>query len=318
MREWFQHAIQLTEKGGGVLPLRFTDAQLEFFKKRPHLFRCYNSAGIKLELLTDSPSVSMLYHVSLKPGTTEQLYFDLYVDDVLIGFEGDTFTEEGTGEWSASLPIEAGRPCKLTIYFPYLASVTVQTLTFGEGSVCEPAPSYEQNLLMFGDSITQGLNAVHPSQTYAVQVARGLRMNLLNQAVSGFVFHPDLIDPQLPYRPDLVTVAYGTNDWALCETPEQFEEQAGAFIGKLARLYRDVPVVVISPIWRSDLTDPKPAGAFTDIHRTLERISERENVRYLDGLALTPHHNDYFADGLHPNDLGFMHMTLELLKRLPR
>ncbi|HZG87932.1 SGNH/GDSL hydrolase family protein [Paenibacillus sp.] len=314
---WFRNCLGVADAGNGLLPMRFTDAQLEFFERRPHRFRCDNSAGICLDVRTDSAFLRMRYRAAIKPGTTEQLLFDVYVDDVLVGVAGDTVTDEGAGEWTIDLPIQPGKPRRVTVYFPYLASVTVEALVLAERASCEPAEPHPRNLLCFGDSITQGMNAVHPSQTYPVLLARQLRMNLLNQAISGFVFHPGMIDPALPYRPDLVTVAYGTNDWALCDSIERFEEQADGFIGTLSELYADVPIAVMSPLWRADLNDRKPCGPFFGIHERLERIcGSQPNVQYIDGLALTPHHERFYADGLHPNDQGFFHMTLSLLRRL--
>jgi len=319
MKSWFHNCIEVREESGGMLPLRFTEDQLGFFKERPHLFRCYNSAGVRMDLLTDSPYISLRYRVSLKSGTTEQLYFDIYVDDVMVGFKGGCFTDEGLGEWKAELPINLGQPRRVTIYFPSLASVIVEKVAFADDAIQQPVEPYHRNLLCFGDSITQGMSAVHPSQTYTILAARHLRANLLNQAISGFVFHSDMIDPELPYQPDLITVAYGTNDWALCESLEQFQSQADEFIRKLASLYQDVPIVVLSPLWRSDLEDTKPCGQFLDIHHKLEQIcSLWEHVHYVDGLTLTPHHGDYFTDGLHPNDLGFLHMALQLLRQFPQ
>ncbi|MGG4032948.1 SGNH/GDSL hydrolase family protein [Paenibacillus cisolokensis] len=318
MKEWFHGCLEVREVGGGMMPLRFTDAQIDFFKGRPHLFRCYNAAGIRLDVVTDSPFIRMRYRVTLKPGTTERLHFDLFIDDEPAGSPGETFTGEGAGEWTAELPIRAGSPRRVTVWLPYLASVAVDELAFADGAVCRPGEPHARNLLCFGDSITQGMNAARSSETYAALIARRLRMNLLNQAISGFVFHPDKIDPDLPYRPDLVTVAYGTNDWTVCKSHGQFERQADGFIGKLAGLYPDVPIAVLSPLWRSDMGGARPSGAFTDIHRTLEAICDsRRNVHYIDGLTLVPHRDEYFADGLHPNDRGFHHMADRLAERLP-
>jgi len=36
----------------------------------------------------------------------------------------------------------------------------------------------------------------------------------------------------------------------------------------------------------------------------------------IDGLDLVPHHDDFYVDGLHPTDQGFLHMALHLAQRI--
>ena len=38
-------------------------------------------------------------------------------------------------------------------------------------------------------------------------------MNILNQAIAGDMFNAMNIDEELPFQPEAVFVAYGTNDW---------------------------------------------------------------------------------------------------------
>jgi lysophospholipase L1-like esterase len=317
MKHFFRNVLDFKEIDGGIAPLRFSKPQMEFFEPLPYKFRSYNAAGICLDFISDSPSFSMTYDVKLKPQTTELLYFDIFVEDKLVAFPGKEFAESGSDTWTAELPMKPGEPKRVTIYLPYLARVIIKEMKVADGAVWEPVVPYKKNLLCLGDSITQGMNAAHPSSTYAVLLSRFLGMNLLNQAVSGYVFNAETIDPSMGYSPDLITVAYGTNDWSMCESHEQFREQAAGYIHKLAEVHPQVPIFVLSPIWRSDLHEMRKAGAFTDIHQTLEQICrDLGNVRYIDGFTLVPHHTDYFADGLHPTDEGFLHMAMNLAKKM--
>lgn len=318
VKHFFRNAVDVQQFDGGVIPLRFTERQMDFFASTPWKFRSYNTAGICLDFITDSPFFRMSYRVNLKPGTTEKVYFDIYVDGHMIGFAGNEIVNKGLDEWTVSLPIEQGSPRRITIYFPVLARIIVQEMEVAEGAVWEPAEPCKENLLCLGDSITQGFSATHPSSSYAALLARFLDMNMINQAVAGYFFNPGTIDLELPYKPDLITVAYGTNDWAMCESYEQFKRQATEYIHKLSDGYAAVPIVVLSPIWRSDMNDTdKKTGAFTDIHRTLAQICESmPNVQFIDGFSLVPNHAHYFADGLHPTDEGFLHYALNLIKQI--
>ncbi|WP_199614013.1 SGNH/GDSL hydrolase family protein [Paenibacillus alkalitolerans] len=315
MERFFRNALDFQLVDGTVVPLRFSKAQMAYFEPTPYKFRSYNAAGICLDFITDSPFFRISFRVKLKPGTSERLYFDIFVDDQLVSFPAVLISGKGTGDWTAELPICKGQPRRVTVYLPYQARIAVERMNVAEGSLWEPAEPYGKNLLCLGDSITQGMSAAHPSSTYTVLLSRFLEMNLLNQAVSGYVFDPETIDPELPYRPDLITVAYGTNDWTVIDSHERFEERASAYIRKLTEMYPSVPITVLSPVWREDCDHVKRTGSFADIHDTIERICRGfETVRFIPGLKLTPHHPAFFTDGLHPNDEGFLHMAMNVLK----
>lgn len=317
MRQFFRNVIDFQKVDEGIIPLRFSKSQMAFFEPLPYKFRTYNAAGICLDFVTDSPFFQMSYRVKLKPETKERLYFDVFVEDRLVAFPSQEIDEQGAGEWTVELPIKTGRPKRVTVYLPYLAEVVIEKLGIAEHASWRPVEPYKKNLLCLGDSITQGMNAVHPSSTYAVQLSRSLKMNLLNQAVSGYVFNAETIDPDLEYKPDLITVAYGTNDWSLSVSYEQFRENATQYIQKLVEVYPEVSIMVLSPLWRSDYQEINSVGEFTRVHKTLEQLcSKYSNVHYVEGFKLTPNHPDFFADGLHPTDEGFLHMTLNLIKQL--
>ena len=315
MKPFFKNAAEVQEMDGALVPLRFSKAQMAYFEPTPYRFRSWNAAGICLDFMTDSPFFRMRFRAKVKPGTSERLYFDILADGQLVAFPSVTIADQGAGEWTAVLPVSRGRPRRVTVYLPYQARIAVERMEVAEGALWEPAERYGKNLLCLGDSITQGMNAVHPSSTYAVLLSRALGMNLLNQAVSGYIFDARTIDPELPYRPDLITIAYGTNDWTVLESIEQFEERASAYIQKVTASYPGVPVAVMSPIWREDRDAAKRTGSFAGIHDALERVCRgRKPVRFIPGSSLAPHHPDFFADGLHPNDEGFLHMALNLMK----
>jgi len=317
MQQFFRNVLDFQKLDEGIVPLRFSKSQMAFFEPLPYKFLSYNAAGICLDFVTDSPFFQMSYRVKVKPETREHLYFDIFVEDRLVAFPSQEIYEAGAGEWTVELPIKSGNPKRVTVYLPYLAEVMVEKLGIAEHAIWKPAEPYKKNLLCLGDSITQGMNAVHPSSTYAVQLSRSLKMNLLNQAVSGYIFNAETIDRHLQYKPDLITVAYGTNDWSLSGSYEEFRENAAQYIQKLVEIYPEVIILVLSPLWRSDHQDLNLVGEFTRVHKTLEQLcSNYSNVHYVDGFKLTPNHSAFFGDGLHPTDEGFLHMTLSLLKKL--
>lgn len=50
--------------------------------------------------------------------------------------------------------------------------------------------------------------------------------------------------------------------------------------------------------------------------KTLINIAKENNLFVIDGLSLVPHKSKYFADGLHPNDSGFIAYEKQLFIKL--
>ena len=89
------------------------------------------------------------------------------------------------------------------------------------------------DLVFIGDSITQGMDARGPASAYAVQLARVLDVELLNQGVGGHIFDLDALDDELPYHPDIITIAYGTNDWSRDTTREEISSRVERYLTRL-------------------------------------------------------------------------------------
>ena len=69
-------------------------------------------------------------------------------------------------------------------------------------------------MIMFGDSITHGYDALNPSFSYANRLADLLNADFVNKGIGGERFFPTLAQLKDDIEPDYITVAYGTNDWA--------------------------------------------------------------------------------------------------------
>ena len=162
---------------------------------------------------------------------------------------------------------------------------------------------YTRTMICFGDSITQGYDAVHPSLTYANRLAHALDAKMLNKGIGGDVFHPEMID-DVHLAPDIVTVAYGTNDWSHSDL-STFLQNAEAFLAKTRTTYPDARVFVITPIWRCDSDRITACGKFEDVAKELKLICRNiSNTRVIDGLTLTAHMPEMLVDHVHPGDLG--------------
>ena len=162
---------------------------------------------------------------------------------------------------------------------------------------------------MMGDSITHGYDADTTSLSYANIVMRRLDLDGINQGAAGYVFCARSLDPALfegKREPDIITIAYGTNDWA-GKTKEDFCRDIDEFFIRLREIYPSTPVIVITPIWRAGYYLITKVGEFEFCREYLTSAAKKhEGVYVLDGDKLVPHSYDYFRDiRVHPNDAGF-------------
>lgn len=143
------------------------------------------------------------------------------------------------------------------------------------------------------------------------------KCHLLNQGVGGYIFNADSLDENLPFKPQIVTVAYGTNDWVRYETMAQFRYQCSAYIDAVSRHYSYARIFVMTPIWRKIRNERKPLGTFDELVQTIKEIcADHPSIHVIDGESLVAHCGRLFADGTHPTDEGFAHMALNLYKQI--
>ena len=205
---------------------RMTDAQVTHYEAANEAWgvRAHCTAGVRLVVRTDAASIGLVGRIS--PGARTYAGIDVVVDGQFVGTH-----RLDAGPETMTLPLamfEEKRSRTWEVILPQAASLEIDALSVSEGSMVEIIERPSHRLLCLGDSITQGMDARGPASTYGVQLARLLDADLLNQGVGGHIFDVDAIDPDLPFQPDLVTVAYGTNDWSRELTAEEISDRVDA------------------------------------------------------------------------------------------
>ncbi|WP_282939278.1 SGNH/GDSL hydrolase family protein [Paenibacillus sp. RC67] len=318
-RGLFANTLRIEQTGEELVPVRFTESQMKLYSKEERFHvRSHCPAGICLDFVSDTTSVELNY--TLGSMVRKWAYFDIWLNDEMVASLGSDTLEEDQGkvfyELDTALPV--GEQRRWTIYLPQNATLTFHSLKLSEGATIEAAKPHRRNLLCLGDSITQGMDAKKPSSTYAVLLSRALEMNLLNHGVGGYVFDANSLDESLPYKPDLITIAYGTNDWGRFETLDLFRYHCAEFMSKAAKLYAGIPMYVLTPYWRADQNKEVPMGTLQQLSDILREIGEAyPNITVVDGQKLIPHLPALFGDAyLHPNDEGFLHIAMNLFKQI--
>jgi lysophospholipase L1-like esterase len=315
--------ISVSQKDDWFCFSRFTNKQSNYyFEKTPDTLypKTLATAGMKLELVTDADEISFDFRVFAASSRTFYSV-DLYIDGVFCDeMYVMNFQRKKSGSVSFALPEGTHR---LTVYFPNLMRMDIKNVHLNGSSFAEPVSS-KMKILCLGDSITQGYDAYHSSLSYVNRLSQTLDAEILNQAIGAEVFDAKILDEELPFDPDLITIAYGTNDWAVRTSKEEFLDNAERFFQKIREIYPDKKIVYISPIWRGDYQRPygtqdTSVGAFDESVKALQSLAKETGLFVVDGIPLTPHISDFFADQiLHPNDLGFGFYAENLLKTLKK
>lgn len=295
-------ALRVYEEDGEIVFGRFTaEAQAYYAGVREDFHRkTFATSGVRLEFMTDSSFVSFSYHTTYA-SSRRFYYFDVAVDGVLVDHFGHERIAEARSEYKLALDEGTHTVC---IYFPNLAAARVKDFTLDDGAMVAPV-SRPVKLLCYGDSITQGYDAIYASQSYTNILADKLHADMVDQGIGGEHFCPDLLACDIPFTPDIITVAYGTNDWSSQER-EATIEKANAFYAELRRRYPTAKIFAITPIWRADHTRVTKVGLFESIRSIVRSAAEAAGAVVIDGDAMVPHITDIFSDNyLHPNDMGF-------------
>lgn len=198
------------------------------------------------------------------------------------------------------------------LVLPSYAAVDLVRLALAPGHVLLPlAPDRRPVYVAMGDSITNGLGQQSASHlSYPFLLARRFGWQLVNLGVSGARTGPALAPTVAGRRADIVTVAFGFNDWYWSDAP--LEEPLAAYAALLEGLRRLQPkalIVAITPLATS--ADPDrarasyPLAALRAGQRELVRAARRRGdprMHVLDGEALSA--PGMLVDGIHLSVAG--------------
>ena len=269
----------------------FSEEQIEYLSSLTDFWaeRCRVTNAKTLEFRTDATEFSFEYKVLPTPAMDT---VELMVDKVLMKIY-NTKELEQEGRMTFQLP-EGEKD--VVVYLTGDCKIGIRNFEIN-GKV-EPAIKAEK-VLWIGDSITQGYGPYRTSHMYVSSANRYLNYDIINQGVGGYRYDAKLLTEMPGYKPDKIIVSYGTNQYK----EDGAEESVELFYKKLGELYREIPVLCITPIWRGDQSETY--DVFKGFGKKIMKICEKyHNIKVVDGLKLVPHLPEYFLDGLHPNALG--------------
>jgi len=318
-------AVYAEEEKGIVKLHRFSREQEALYEVTNEDFyeRALTPAGVKLSFETDSENLFLKIFAS--PATGRRYFsIDVFVGDEMVGslnnFTGVEFPKDyyrmrvSVGEFSKNFYLGKEKK-KVCVHLPWSVWIDLLDVSLDDGAYIKPIKPAKK-LLAYGDSITHGYDALHPSNRYVAKLAKALDAEEFNKAIGGEKFFPPLAKIGDDIDPDYITVAYGTNDWD-CMSAATFRENCRDFFSNLVRNYPNAKIFAISPIWREAMEDEREWG-FSEIEENIRAaVKDYETVTVISGLDLVPWDEKYFADRIiHPNDSGFGHYSDSLYKKI--
>lgn len=305
---------RIEEIDGRIAFYRFTKEQQELYKKVSSDFymKSFSTSGVSLEFDTDSEHLGLA--VAISKGSSR--YF--FTHSILVNGEridelsGKIEREEEHVPFNKEFSLGSGMK-RVRIVFPWSVASELVVLELDEEAKVVPVVK-ERKILMFGDSITQGYDAMQPENAYAVQIATRLNADARNKGIGAERFRAQMALLKEDMDPEIITVAYGSNDWGK-STKEEFEESCRGFYMNLRQTYPNAKIFAFAPVWRSSINEKRPIGMpLSYIAEYIKQVSESvSNMTVIDCIDFIPHKmENYHTDGLHPIDVGFEHYAKNL------
>ena len=312
-------AARIVMDNGKVRFLRFTEEQEKMYEEFPDFLRkTFATSGVRLEFKTNSRSLSLKVDVS---GSSSRTFFshDICVNGELrYALAADVASSPDkhvTAEGSYAL---GDGKKTVFIYFPWSVDSELISLEIDNGATLAPV-THSRKILVCGESITHVYDASRTSYSYAARLVDALDAEGCNKGIGGELFRSPLAAMKDNYAPDIITVAYGTNDWAHGDR-ERYVRESRGFYENLVKSYPDAKIFALAPIWRGDITGETGVGPFEFLAENLRNIAKDiPNMTVIDCIDFVPHSPSMFSpDILHPNDQGFDHYAEGVIKAIKK
>ena len=298
---------------------RFTKTQLKSYEAEDSLWltRAKANATVTLDFISDSSFIALrfdLYQASSRPFAG----FDLYVDGIF--YEHRLFKNFDAKLLSFELPEGEHR---ITLYLPWSAETVINEVHISDGATLKEVKK-NKKVLFLGDSITQGYVTEYSSLSYVARISGALDIEALNQGIGGYYFGKNSIDSSLAeYNPDIIVIAYGTNDYSRNDESEAFKKDAESYIEKLTSIFPKTKILAVLPIYRNDESNKTREKyrkyKLSDAREILKEIyGKYDNVRVISETGIPRIPDVFVEDFLHPNELGFAFMAESIGKEISK
>lgn len=279
-----------------------------------HATRAVCTSGVRLVFRTDSQKLAL----TLRYGRRAR---DIFTSDLLV--DGDAHSTIGPAEVTAVHRAEVelgsgGGEKRVELHLPTMCETWVDSVEIDESAGIEPVREKRPKWLVLGDSITQGMETPRPIENVVGRCMLQLGLNAINLAVGGATLDAVLGQAAETIDADLVTIAYGTNDFNQAVGVDTYLASARTVVDGLRQSLPAAQIALISaPDW-AEPPDPNANGETLQQYREAlhELGDERSGITVIDGGDLIPADQRFFVDSVHPNADGFARYGDHLIVRL--
>ena len=173
------------------------------------------------------------------------------------------------GEFSGNFSLGKGEKT-VNIIFPWSVATELEEIEIENCTYIIPVKK-EKKVIIYGDSITNGYDALYSYKAYACQVGNMLDAEVFNKAIGGEVFFPQLAKVSKLLNPDYILVSYGSNDWGKKEF-DDFKQRCNEFYSEIANSYPESLIFAVTPIWRADLEEEREFGEFGNVEKHIKKV----------------------------------------------
>lgn len=288
---------------------RFTSKQVEGLYNLEAVFkeRAEYTSGVRLDFYTNSKIFAFTAKTSSQ--------YEIYIDNVLTHVY---FKEDFEDKVDVKIELD-GKEHRITLYLPSHTMGTLQSVEIEDGASLVPH-KFDCKILFIGDSITQGWVSKWDSLSYTNNVSRFFNAQSINQGIGGSYFHETIFDEDIQYEPDIILVAYGTNDWGHGhKSIESGREHCKKHLDMLVSRYGNKKIFGITPIWRGDADRMTEMGDFDSCVSYVKEEIINHGMILIEGSSIMPPIPDFYADKfLHPDSNGFCLYALNLIAQMQK
>ena len=134
---------------------------------------------------------------------------------------------------------------RVTLVFPSHEVAVLDYISLDDGAYATRG-EFDMKMLFIGDSITHGWDADYDTLSYAWRTSRHFNAETVNQGIGGAYFHEKCFD-SIPFSPDVIVIAYGTNDFGHYPTNDEMRKHVSAHLTLISNEYKTAKIFVLSP-----------------------------------------------------------------------
>ena len=301
-------ALKVWEKDSAFHFAKCTQKQVDsWYQVREDLgVRSETTTGVRLDFHTNSKKFAFTPNAKNR--------YEIYVDNVLTY----QYFEKDYAEGMRQQIILDGGEHRITLYLPSHEVGILESVEIEDYATFTPH-KFDCKILFIGDSITQGWDSTWDSLSYAQHVSRFFNAESVIQGIGGAMYHNTTFDNAIGFEPDMVIIAYGTNDWQYFQSLEEGRTHCSQFLDQIVKRYGDKKLFGISPLWRADSGSDTAMGSFEACTAYVKEEIEKHGMILIEGEALTPHVREFYCDEiLHPNTSGFAIYGLNLIMQIKK